>query len=52
MMYINDLPKVAKHTKLFLFADDSNGTALNQPNENIDEHLMATSNWVIEEISS
>ena len=32
---INNLPKVAEHTELFLFAEYSNVTALNQVTENI-----------------
>ena len=42
-----DQPKVAKHTQLFLFADDTDVTALNQRNENIEDDLMAISNWLI-----
>ena len=47
LIFINDLPKVAKHAEVFLFADDSNVTALNQPNENVEEDLMAISKWLI-----
>ena len=32
---------------MFLFADDTNATALNHPNENVEEDLMAISNWLI-----
>ena len=34
-MYLNDSPKVSKCTELFLFADDTIVTALNQTTENI-----------------
>ena len=46
LIYIKDLPKIPKHTELFLVADDTNATALKQPNENV-EDLMAISNWLI-----
>ena len=46
LINVNDLPKVGKYPELFLFADDTNVTALNQPNENVGEGLMAISNWL------
>ena len=46
LIYINDLIKVSKYTELFLFADDTNVTALNQTTENIAYYLKEISNWL------
>ena len=46
MIDTNDLRKVAKHIEMFLIAVDTIATALNQPNKNVGEDLMAISNWL------
>ena len=43
LMYINDSPKVSKCTELFLFADDTIVTALNQTTKNIAYHIKEIS---------
>ena len=43
---INDLPSVCNKVEVFLFADDTNLSALKVPSEDIAEDLNAVSRWL------
>ena len=47
LIYINDLPQVCQYSEVFLFADDTNITALNCSVENFNKDLEAVGKWLI-----
>ena len=46
LIYINDLPSSCQNLDIPLFADDTNLTAINCSNEDIDRDLESLSNWL------
>ena len=46
LIYINDLPSSCQNLDILLFADDTNLTAINCSNEDIDRDLESLSNWL------
>ena len=46
LIYINDLPSSCQNLDILLFADDTNLTAINCSNEEIDRDLERLSNWL------
>ena len=47
LIYINDLPQVCQYSEVFLFADDTNITALNCSVENFNKDLEDVGKWLI-----
>ena len=47
LIYINDLPQVCQYSEVFLFADDTNITALSCSVENFNKDLEAVGKWLI-----
>ncbi len=47
LIYVNDLPDVCKNVEVFLFADDTNLSAIDKPVEEICDDLESVGNWLI-----
>ena len=47
LIYTNDLPKICKLSKVFLFADDTKITGLNCSVKSFNQDLEAINEWLI-----